>query len=56
LKTVKSLCDLYYKSPPVALDEVENARLHSIYLIDVDNAAVQEVDPETYVKKPYWVP
>jgi len=50
LKTIKSLCDLYYQNPPVGLDEVKNARLHVIYVIDVDNAAVQEVDPETYVK------
>jgi len=50
LKTVKSLCDLYYQNPPVGLDEVKNARLHVVYVIDVDNAAVQEVDPETYVK------
>jgi len=56
LNTLKNVCDLYYKSPPVTLDEAKNARLHSIYLIDVDNAAVQEVDPETYVKKLCGVP
>jgi len=50
LKTIKSLCDLYYTSPPVSLDEVKNARLHGIYLVDVDNAVVGEIDPETYVK------
>jgi hypothetical protein len=49
LRSVKSLCDLYYKNPPVSLDEVKNARLHTIYLIDVDNVTVQEVDPETYI-------
>lgn len=49
LKTVKNLCDLYYKNPPVTLDEVKNARLHTIYVIDVDNLTVQEVDPETYI-------
>jgi hypothetical protein len=50
LKTIKSLCDQYYQNPPVGLDEVKNARLHDIYIIDVDNAVVQEVDPETYLK------
>ena len=50
LKIIKNLCDLYYQNPPVDLDEVKNARLHVVYVIDVDNAAVQEVDPETYVK------
>jgi hypothetical protein len=48
LKSVKKICDLYYKSPPVSLDEVRNARLHAIFLIDVDNVAAQEIDPETY--------
>jgi len=50
LKDMKSLCDQYYLSPPVSLDEVKNARLHAIYVIDVDNASIQEINPETYVK------
>ena len=50
LKDMKSLCDQYYLSPRVSLDEVKNARLHVIYVIDVDNASIQEVEPETYVK------
>jgi len=50
LKVIKNLCDLYYQNPPVGLEEVRNARLHVVYVIDVDNTAVQEVDPETYVK------
>ena len=50
LKDMKSLCDRYYLSPPVSLDEVKNAKLHVIYVIDVDNASIQEVEPETYVK------
>jgi len=50
LETIKNLCDVYYQNPPVGLDEVKNARLHVVFVIDVDNASVQEVDPETYVK------
>ena len=50
LKDLKSLCDQYYLSPPVSLDEVKNAKLHVIYVIDVDNASIREVEPETYVK------
>jgi hypothetical protein len=50
LKTIKTLCDLYYTNPPVTMDEVRNARIHSIYTIDVDNLATQEIDPETYLK------
>jgi hypothetical protein len=50
LRTIKTLCDLYYTSPPVTMDEVKNARLHSIYTIDVDNLTAQEIDPESYMK------
>jgi len=49
IKAIKSLCDLYYQNPPVSLEEVQNARIHSIYIIDVDQTSVREVDPETYV-------
>jgi hypothetical protein len=49
LKAVKSICDVYYKNPPVSLDEVRNARLHSIYVIDVDSAEAREIDPEAYL-------
>ena len=51
LKYLKTLCDLYYKHPPVTFDEIRNARIHTIYIIDVDNAAVKEVDPVTYLEK-----
>jgi len=51
LKYLKSLCDLYYKNPPVSLDEIRNARIHMIYIIDVDGIAIREVDPVTYLKK-----
>ena len=50
LREVKSRCDLYYKNPPVSLDEIRNARLHTIYITDVDGVTVREVDPSTYVE------
>ena len=50
LREIKSRCDLYYKNPPVSLDEIRNARLHTIYVIDVDEVNVQEVDPSIYVE------
>jgi hypothetical protein len=49
VKAIKSLCDFYYKNPPVSLEEVKNARIHSIYIIDVDQMNTQEVDPEGYI-------
>jgi len=51
LKYLKTLCDLYYRNPPVSLDEIRNARIHVIYIIDVDEVAIREVDPATYLKK-----
>jgi len=51
LKYLKTLCDLYYRNPPVSLDEIRNARIHIIYIIDVDEVAIREVDPATYLKK-----
>jgi len=51
LKYLKTLCDLYYKNPPVSLDEIRNARIHTIYIIDVDKVAISEVDPTTYLEK-----
>jgi hypothetical protein len=51
LKHLKILCDLYYKNPPVTLDEIKNSRIHTIYIIDVDGANIREVDPVTYIEK-----
>jgi len=51
LKYLKTLCDLYYRNPPVSFDEIRNARIHTIYIINVDEVAIREVDPATYLKK-----
>ena len=51
LKYLKTVCDKYYKNPPVSLDEIRNARIHTIYIIDVDDVAIREVDPVTYLEK-----
>jgi hypothetical protein len=48
---IKKLCDKYYQKPPVREEEILNARLHEIYLIDVDRAKVLEIDPEGYMKR-----
>ncbi|WP_230972272.1 hypothetical protein [Archaeoglobus neptunius] len=48
---VKELCDIYYSSPPVSMSEIKNARLHAVFVIDVDNISVNELDPETYYEK-----
>jgi len=48
INEVKALCDIYYKNPPISVEELKNARLHTIYVIDVDGIIVREVDPDTY--------
>ncbi len=49
INEIKNLCDKYYRNPPVTVEEIRNARIQDIYLIDVDRTRVQEIDPETYV-------
>jgi hypothetical protein len=49
LEALRRLCDLYYRKPPISLEEIKNARLHAVYTIDVDGATVQEIDPGTYL-------
>jgi hypothetical protein len=50
LRAIKKFCDLYYQNPPVTIEEVMNARLQAVYVVDVDNAQVREVAPEDYLK------
>ena len=50
IREIKKLCDKYYQNPPVTKEEIQNARIQEIYIIDVDQAKVQEIDPETYMK------
>ena len=51
INMIKKLCDRFYQNPPVTEEEIQNARIHEIYIIDVDQAKVQEIDPETYMKR-----
>lgn len=48
IKQVKQLCDAYYKNPPVVEDEILNARLHMIYIINIDASKVFEMDVDSY--------
>jgi hypothetical protein len=51
IELIKKLCDVYYTNPPVTVDEIEYARIQEIYIIDVDRAKVQGIDPEAYIKR-----
>lgn len=48
---IKGLCDLYYSSPPITMEEIKNARLHTIYSIDVDTVSVRELEVNEYLGK-----
>ena len=48
---LKTLCDMYYTSPPVTLEEIRNARIHSIYVVDVEKTRVKEWDIHEYMGK-----
>lgn len=48
---IKDLCDLYYTSPPVTVEEIRNARLHAIYTLDVDDISVKEWEVNEYLGK-----
>jgi hypothetical protein len=47
---IKALTDLRYNKPPISAEDFMQARLHMIFLIDVDTATTQELDPDTYVR------
>jgi hypothetical protein len=51
IEQIKNLCDAYYQKPPVTFEEIKNARIQEIYIIDVDRAKVQEIEPEAYLKR-----
>ncbi len=45
---VKKLCDVYYSKPPIEVQQIKEAHLQSIYIIDIDKAITREMDPEAY--------
>lgn len=49
VQKIQDLCDRYYKNPPIAYDDILNAHLHSIYLINIDKGFAKELDPQGYV-------
>jgi len=48
VEQVKSLCDKYYRNPPVSLNEIQTARLHMVYIINIDDGRITEMDIESY--------
>jgi hypothetical protein len=46
---VKELTDVYYNNPLVSVDEIMDAKLDSVAIIDVDAATAMEVSPRDYL-------
>ncbi len=50
VRKIKSICDRFYKNPPITEEEILNAHLHSIYLIHIDKNFAKEQDPLSYIE------
>ena len=46
---LKKLCDRFYKNPQIKLEDIQNAHIHSVYLINTDKGFAKEMDPEMYL-------
>ena len=50
VKKLKKLCDRFYKNPQIKLEDIQNAHIHSVYLINTDKGFAKEMDPELYLE------
>lgn len=47
---IKKLCDRYYRHPPITLDEILNAKLNGVLMVNVDKGRVEEISINVYLK------
>ena len=50
VEKLKKLCDRFYKNPQINLEDIQNAHIHSVYLINTDKGFAKELDPELYLR------
>jgi len=50
VEKLKKLCDRFYKNPQIKLEDIQNAHIHSVYLINTDKGFAKEIDPELYLQ------
>jgi hypothetical protein len=48
---VKRYCDMYYTNPQVSMEEILNAHIHSVMVIDVDQMRLREIEPTEYIDR-----
>ena len=49
ISKIKKICDRFYRHPQIKFEEIQNARIDSIYLINTDKGFAKEIDPEGYL-------
>jgi len=50
VKKLKELCDRFYKNPKIDLEDIQNAHIHSVYLINTDKGFAKELEPQLYLQ------
>ncbi len=47
---IKGMTDVRYNHPPITVEEIMRAHLHSVFVIDVDTGKTEERDPVSYAQ------
>ena len=50
VQKLKKLCDRFYKNPQIKLEDIQNAHIHSVYLINTYKGFAKEMDPKLYLQ------
>jgi hypothetical protein len=48
---IKGYCDSYYSNPPVSVEEILNAHIHTVMVLDVETLSVREIEPAQYIDR-----
>jgi hypothetical protein len=51
VELIKRYCDSYYSNPPVTVEEIMNAHIHTVQVIDVETVSVRDIEPEAYISR-----
>jgi len=49
VQRAKDVCDIYYSNPPISMDQITYAEVHSIFILDVDHGSIRETTPDIYL-------
>jgi len=51
VQKAKAVCDLYYSNPPITVDQITYAEIHSVFVLDVDHGSIRETIPDVYLNE-----